>query len=139
VICGVRGTQYQVKYDPATNTVYLGVVEGTVYTTTNGHTTDYGAGSSAVFHNGTPLAGGNNGLPGGNGNNGNGNNGGNGDQGNGQGGNGEDYALGSLQDLNNQFQGNIISNGDGTFTDPSVEGSVRVNITAQIPVQEWVP
>jgi hypothetical protein len=154
VICGVRGTQYQVKYDPTTNTVYLGVVEGTVYTTSNGQTTDYGPGSSAVFHNGSPLTGGNNGIPVGNGNPGN-NGQGNGEgTGNGQGGYGFD---GSLWDLNHQFlvitnaQGTELngnfdpnghqgdSNGNNTFTDKSVEGSLQENITANIPIQENVP
>ncbi len=36
VVCGVRGTQYQVKYDPSTHTVYLGVLDGTVYAGSNG-------------------------------------------------------------------------------------------------------
>ncbi len=134
VICGVRGTQYQVKFDPTTNTVYLGVVEGTVFTTSNGQTTDWGAGSSAVFHNGTPLGGGNNGIPGGN--NGNKGDNGNNGQGNGQGDNGDNGSLGSLQDLNDQFGGNNNSNGNTTLTDPSVEGSIRINITANIPTQE---
>jgi hypothetical protein len=112
----------------------LGVLQGTVYTTSNGQTNDYGAGSSAVFHNGSPVGCSNTGLPGANGNNA--------DQGNNNQGNNsdiDDSALASLQDLNNQFQGNIISNGNTSFTDPSVEGSIRVNVTANIPSRENVP
>jgi hypothetical protein len=47
--------------------------------------------------------------------------------------------LASLQDLNNQFHGLIHTNGNSTFTDPAVEGSIRVNVTASVPAQENVP
>ncbi len=171
VICGVRGTQFQVKYDPTTNTVYLGVLEGTVFTSTNGQTTDYGPGSSAVFHNGVPFGGSNNGLPGGNGANGNGTNG-NGNGGNGPGGNGNgpnntgaggagangipggngnnnggnnppgpggDSSTASLVDINGQFLGFNHTLQGNTFTDPSVGGTTRANITVVVPGSENVP
>jgi hypothetical protein len=132
----VRGTQYQVKYDPSTNTVYLGVLEGTVFATSNGQTTDYGAGSSAVFHDGIPVGGGNNHLPGGGtggatGNGGPGNglpgNGipGNGQPGNGQSGNGaQGNGLPGNGVPSNGVPGNGLPGNGGQGSNDSVQTSL---------------
>jgi hypothetical protein len=122
VICGVRGTQYQVRYEPSTKTVYLGVVDGTVYATSNGKTWEYGKGSSEVFRNGVPVQGPQSGFQGG--------------KPGAQAGNSD---LASLQDLRDQFQMGLSSNGNRIFTDPSVEGSLRINLSVNVSATEAGP
>lgn len=139
VVCGVRGTQFRVKYDPTTNTVDLGVLDGTVYAVSNGQTTDFGPGSNVVFQNGVAVSAGNNGSsPPGAG------------AGNGQGG-GNDAVQASLFDFNNQFTGNTLvsattttttaANGnENTITNPSVTSTYQnINVTANVPGGEYVP
>ncbi len=118
VVCGVRGTRYQVKYEPSTHTVYLQVMEGTVYADSNGRKVDYGPGSSVVFHNGVPGKAPNNGVPNGK---------------------GADSTGASLQDLEDQFQIGLSSNGNRVYTDPSVEGSIKVKLSANVGLGENVP
>jgi hypothetical protein len=122
VVCGVRGTQYQVKYDPSTHTVYLGVLDGTVYAGSNGQTRDYGKGSSEVFRNGVPVGGANNGI-----------------QGETPEGKTASIFADSLDEMEDQFQVGLPSNDNRLFTDPSVEGSVRVKLSANISAGEDVP
>ncbi len=142
VICGVRGTQYQVKYDPATNTVFLGVLDGTVYANANGQTTDYGAGSSAVYHNGIVVGGGNTGLPTA------GSGGGNGNGTPGTGGEGDNVSPQiALLDFDHQFLGNVWNNPgsnnnliENIITNPSLTSTyLQVNVTANVPAGEYVP
>jgi hypothetical protein len=52
VVCGVRGTQYSVKYEPDKGKVHLNVFEGVVYTHSGKKTQDFPAGSQADFLNG---------------------------------------------------------------------------------------
>jgi hypothetical protein len=118
VVTGVRGTQFQVRYVPATNTVYLNVMDGTVYAKSNGKTWEYGTGSSEVFHNGIPAQWPQNGV---------------------QGGQAGGSDLASLQDLRDQFQLGLSSTGNRLFTDPSVEGSLRINLSANISAVEAGP
>ena len=51
---GVRGTQYEVGYDPNQGKVDLFVKEGNVWAKTGGNTYQYGAGSEGHFTNGKP-------------------------------------------------------------------------------------
>ncbi len=52
VVCGVRGTQYSVFYDPSTGKVDVLVTEGTVWTTGNGQTHEFHGGQGGSFSNG---------------------------------------------------------------------------------------
>ena len=52
VVCGVRGTQFAMDYDPGKNKVGLGVYEGSVYTNCNGHHNIFHAGENADWTNG---------------------------------------------------------------------------------------
>ncbi len=54
VVCGVRGTQYEVGYDPNQGKVDLFVKEGNVWAKTGGNTYQYGAGSEGHFTGGKP-------------------------------------------------------------------------------------
>lgn len=128
VVCGVRGTQFGLEYDPGHNHVGLGVYEGSVYTHWNGNTSFYGAGQNVNFNNGKPDNNGNNGNGGQQGNKGNkGNNGGNNPGGN------------ALGDLSNQFTGGLTGNGNNSFTDPGVEGSVHLGVQIHVAPGEAVP
>ncbi len=122
VVCGVRGTQFTISYDPTTNTVDINVTEGSVYGNSNGHTDEFGAGQGGEYRDGhlviPPSA-----------NNPQGNHNPTGDTGN-------DPAL---NDLTGQFNGQNKVNGDTGYTDPSVNGSVKVNVHAVVGSQEAVP
>jgi len=129
VVCGVRGTQFSYHYDQDRNIVTVHVDEGTVYLNSDGHTYLFTAGQTGNFYNGNPgksnpgQSNGNLGGNNGNGGNGNGNNEGN----------------SCLADLNQQFGNSLAVNGDNTFTDPQVEGSGKVNVSAQLAAGETVP
>jgi len=145
VVCGVRGTQFGLEYDPGKNKLGLGVYEGSVYTNWNGHSSFYNAGENVDFNNGQPN------NPGHNGNNG----GGNGQGGDNKG--GGNKGGGALGDMGNQFEtglsvtggddngltggnGNGLSGGKGNgFTDPGVEGSVHLGVQIHVAPGETVP
>lgn len=128
VVCGVRGTKYSYHYDPTTNKVTVHVDEGTVYINSGGHTYIFTQGQTVNLSNGKPET-----PPG----QSNGNGGGNGGKGGGD--NGGQNGTGSLADLNQQFTGGLIVNGDNTLTDPSVEGSIKVGVHANVPAVEGGP
>jgi len=51
VVCGVRGTEYSMEYNPSTGKVNVFVTEGTVWSTTNGQTqTLHGGQGGSWFH-----------------------------------------------------------------------------------------
>lgn len=52
VVCGVRGTQFTLDYDPAVEKVDLKVLEGTVYAVVEGKTSIFKEGEGAEFLNG---------------------------------------------------------------------------------------
>ncbi len=53
VVCGVRGTEYSVAYDPATGKVDVAVVGGTIWTTSSGGVIKvFNAGDKGTFSNG---------------------------------------------------------------------------------------
>jgi hypothetical protein len=52
VVCGVRGTEYSMAYDPSTGKVDLQVLDGTVWTTSGGQTREFHAGQGGTFLNG---------------------------------------------------------------------------------------
>lgn len=54
VICGVRGTEYSVQYDPVTGKVNVQVMDGSVWTTANGKTFTFQGGQGGSFTNGHP-------------------------------------------------------------------------------------
>jgi hypothetical protein len=68
VVCGVRGTEYSVFYNPTTGKVDVVVTEGTVWTTSNGQTHEFHGGQGGSFLNGNwtipPPTSGNPGGPG---------------------------------------------------------------------------
>ncbi len=140
VVCGVRGTQFEMDYDPDTHRVDLHVLDGTVYTNYDGHTTLYTGGQNAHFppdQTGGPSNGTN--PPGDSG-----------------GSNGWDGAL-SLGDLNGLFVAGLGVNGhfdgqggnlstdpgvnlaDNTFTDPAVGGAVKLQIQVNVNPVEVLP
>ncbi len=53
VVCGVRGTEFSVFYDPVTGKVDVVVTEGTVWTTADGKNHDFHGGQQGTFLNGT--------------------------------------------------------------------------------------
>ncbi|HVM32970.1 MAG TPA: FecR domain-containing protein [bacterium] len=121
VVCGVRGTEFSMNYDPSTNKLTLTVLEGSVFSDIGGHVVAYGAGTQIEFVDGKfqGITGGNSGVPGG------------------KPGNNDivltDKTLGDLQ----QTLGNVITvNGDNVFTDPAVGGSNSLVIRADVPSQE---
>ncbi len=121
VVCAVRGTQYQVRYDPDAHTVWLDVLEGRVGATSNGKTVDYTAGSKAIYKNGVPV-----GVPVSNGASPK-----------------SEAAWAALRDIHEQFQLGLNSNGNRQLTDPSVAKSgvayTGINLSASLPSQEIVP
>jgi hypothetical protein len=54
VVCGVRGTEYSVAYDPATDQLDLFVLEGEVWASVGNDTFQYGPGSHGQFIDGKP-------------------------------------------------------------------------------------
>jgi hypothetical protein len=52
VVCGVRGTEYSMFYDPATGKVDVVVYDGTVWTTSNGQTQEFHGGQGGTFQGG---------------------------------------------------------------------------------------
>jgi hypothetical protein len=154
VVCGVRGTQYSYSYDPKTKIVTVKVLEGTVFMNSGGQTYLFTAGQTIEFNNGKPSP---NNPPGqsqgGDKDKGKDEGGGDddgddkGDKGKERGGHGgdedadagEDYGTSSLADLNEQFGDGLSVNGDNSFTDPSVEGAVRLNVRVNVSPAEAVP
>ncbi len=53
VVCGVRGTEYSMFYDPSTGKVDVLVLDGTVWSTANGQTQEFHAGQGGTYLNGT--------------------------------------------------------------------------------------
>lgn len=130
VVCGVRGTQFSLDYNPGQSKVDLSVIEGTVYANSGGNSNVFTAGQNQEFINGNPT-----GNP--NGNNSNPNTGGKN-----QGKNNitEPVVLDvSLGDLNNQFGQGLAVNGDNNFTNPNVAGSIHITVRADVPAAENVP
>jgi len=127
VVCGVRGTQYSYSYDPTSHNVTVHVDDGTVYLNSNGHTYLFTAGQTGIFTNGMPN-------PKNPGQSPNGGKQGNGSQDNGNGG-----GKGSLGDLNQQFRSGLAINGDNNFTNPSVGGSLHINVHVNVSPPETVP
>jgi hypothetical protein len=56
VVCGVRGTQFSVAYEPTGGKVDLKVMEGTVYAKSGGRTHLLNAGEEMEFNHGDPSA-----------------------------------------------------------------------------------
>lgn len=56
VVCGVRGTEYEVHYDPGQDKVDVFVFSGNVWAETGGETFQYGPGHQGHFHDGKPGA-----------------------------------------------------------------------------------
>src|SRR5581483_9279065 len=54
VICGVRGTEYSMFFDPATGKVNVVVLDGAVWVTSGGQTIIYHGGQSGNYTNGNP-------------------------------------------------------------------------------------
>lgn len=54
VVCGVRGTQYEVDYDPDHGQVDIFVTEGSVWANSGGQSFQYGPGGTGHFHHGQP-------------------------------------------------------------------------------------
>src|SRR5262249_31786499 len=52
VVCGVRGTQFGMEFDPVKNKVGLGVFEGSVYTHYHGHSSFFNSGENVHFDDG---------------------------------------------------------------------------------------
>jgi len=146
VVCGVRGTKFEFSYDPDSNKVSLHVFEGSVFTTENGENNLFKAGDQMQFLNGAmlapsapqqnPASGNNSSLLNTNGqsqtsgtdqnlNNG-------ADQ-------SSSDSTAAVGDLSTQFDISNGVNSDNTFTDPSVEGSVRVTIHMNVPTNETHP
>lgn len=113
VVCGVRGTEFSMTFDPDTNKLTLTVLEGSVFSDINGHIVPYGPGSQVIFSNGQFMGitqgADNSGKPGGN-----------------------NVVLTdqTLADLQNSFGGFISVNGDNVFTDPQVGGAANLLIDA---------
>jgi hypothetical protein len=56
VVCGVRGTKFDMTNTTGKDTLRLRVSEGTVYATANGSTADYAAGADVLFKLAAPVA-----------------------------------------------------------------------------------
>ncbi len=121
IVCGVRGTEFSVDYDPATNKVGLNVVQGVVAAGAGGQVQNITAGQHVTFINGhsegNPLGSGptskTTGKPAGGTNTGNG-------QGNSQGGNNTGGSS------NSGSNGNAPPNGNGgTNSGSSSNGGVQ--------------
>ena len=121
VVCGVRGTQFVLQYDPSTGKVDVKVLDGTVWVQAGNNTYTYGAGQGGSFTNGNPDQGQNN--------NGSGSNSGQGKGGNdfnpfyGFNGNGGDDPGGSLTNLDGgvgQVTGETGDNGRSDAGNPGV-------------------
>lgn len=121
VVCGVRGTQFTMDYDPGDGHVQVFCQEGSVFTDANGNITIVPAGHGASFTNGN--------LDKGN----------QGNNGNGKGNDNKGGSTTGLSDLNNQFMGGVLVNGDNTFTDPAVKGAVKLLIHVNVAPGETVP
>ncbi|HEV2352598.1 MAG TPA: FecR family protein, partial [Puia sp.] len=121
VVCGVRGTQYSYSYDPKAHNVTVHVDEGTVYLNSNGHTYLFTAGQTGIFTNGLPAVqkpgSASNPPPGGV----------------------NPTGISSLGDLNQQFGNSLAVNGDNNFTNPSVGGSLHINVHVNVSPPETVP
>jgi hypothetical protein len=117
VVCGVRGTEFSMNFDPSTNKLTLTVLEGNVFSDIGGHVVDYGAGTQIEFLDGKfqGITGENSGVPGGN-----------------------DLVLTdkTLEDLQQTLGGIISVNGDNVFTDPAVGGSSSLFVRADVPSAE---
>ena len=56
VVCGVRGTEYEVDYDPAQDKLDLFVTDGSVWATSHGETFEYHHGEEGHFNQGKPAS-----------------------------------------------------------------------------------
>jgi hypothetical protein len=125
VVCGVRGTEFTVDYDPATKTLRLEVHEGSVQADSEGKTKTYQAGQKGEFKGGQPIKDKEpqkdvkfemkgkeepSGAP--------------------------NSALQSLNDMSDQLGTAALGNGDEAFTDPGVKGGVPVNVQLNLPPGE---
>ena len=118
IVCGVRGTEFSLDYDPSMGLVDLKVLEGSVYAKTGGITTTVPAGQERKFLNGSPMVRGNGAFstrsslqP-------------NGtirtlDPGN--------ISL-ALDDLSSQFMGTLSINGNGGLKAPALGGSLQSGV-----------
>lgn len=122
VVCGVRGTEYTYTYDPETNKVTVKVLEGTVFMNSNGQTYLFTAGQTIEFNNGQPSPNNPTSQPPGKDTD-----------------KGKTDGSSSLADLNQQFGNGLSVNGDNSFTDPAVEGSVKLNVRVNVAPGETVP
>ncbi len=128
VVCGVRGTKFSMENNGAPKPkVILQVFDGSVYAID-------GKGNHYIFNPGPPIQfqggtkSGDSGKPN--------------DQSNDDkkkpnktsdgGGSSDTGASTSLNDLSNQFQTGVLVNGDNTLNNPSVLGSVQVNVHPQL-------
>lgn len=122
VVCGVRGTEFSMSYDPSDNKLTLTVVEGTVYSDIDGKIVPYGIGSQVQFQDGKFEGVTNPNPP---------------PQASGQP-NGNDIEITdqTLSQLQQTFGDFISVNGDNVFVDPGVAGSSQLIIHADVPGQE---
>jgi hypothetical protein len=117
VVCGVRGTEFAVNYNPDNEHVDLDVFDGTVYTDANGVIHNYHGGEQGHFNHGNSQGG-----PTGQG-------------GNDPGGKGNP----ALDDHINNLTNGGATNGDNSLTDPSVAGSLKVNVRVNVSPGEAIP
>lgn len=122
VVCGVRGTQFDYSYDPANQKVTVKVDDGKVWVDVNKNTYVFIGGQKGIFLNGIPDPTNPGQAPKG-----------------GKPTSGNPTGLGSLDDLNQQFGNGLAVNGDNNFTNPGVEGSLRVNVRVNVSPPETVP
>ncbi|HET9869642.1 MAG TPA: FecR family protein [bacterium] len=117
VVCGVRGTQFSMEYDPAKDQVLLEVKEGRVYARSRGWSQDFGAGERGRFHQGRWA-----GRPG-----------------------GEGLPPSvppphlALDDMRSQFQRTVRLGHDAVQTDPAVGGALNLHLVVGVPGQENLP
>jgi len=116
VVCGVRGTEFSIGFNPETKTLVLTVQEGSVFTDVNGKITAYGVGSQITFVNGQFQ-----GIT-------------NGQSGNSGGGNKSGNTV-TLADLEQTFGSFISTNQDDIFGDSNVTGG-QLLVDSDVPGEE---
>jgi|SRR6185295_13635844 len=122
VVCGVRGTEFSVDYNPDNEHVDLHVDNGTVYTDVSGQVHNYHGGEDAHFNHGDS-----------------GEHGHGGDH-EGEHGHGNDpKGNPALDDQVGELTHGGISNDDNTSTDPGVKDTVKMKVRINVSPAETVP
>ena len=124
VVCGVRGTKFQVSYDRDLDEFDLKVFEGSVLTSSGGENNLFKSGDQMQFLNGLLQTPQNQNL---------GPNGGSTQLLNGS------DSTAAIGDLSGQIDGLSGWNSDDVFSDPSVGGTAQITIHMNVPSQEAVP